>query len=59
MFGVTCTVDFSDVIKMENEVISANVEQEKADAENMENVSRETTETANESEVNDDESNGN
>ena len=59
MFGVDCSVDFSDVIKMENEVIAANVEQEKTDAENAENVSRETNETANESEVNDDETNGN
>lgn len=44
MFGYDISVDFSELIKKENEVIESNIQQELNEAEN-ENVSRETTET--------------
>lgn len=42
VFGADITVDFSKLIKEENEVIKANIEKQKAEAETAENVSRET-----------------
>lgn len=42
MFGADITVDFSKLIKEENEVIKANIEKQKAEAETDKNVSRET-----------------
>ena len=62
MFGYNIAVDYSDLLKKENEIIDSNVKEEIAEAEEKENaaenVSRETTET-NESEVNEnDESTG-
>ena len=62
MFGYDISVDYSDLLKKENEIIDSNVKEEIAEAEEKENaaenVSRETTET-NESEVNEnDESTG-
>lgn len=56
VFGLNMTVDFSDLIKQENEVIESNIKQEINEAEN-ENVSRETideTETTEETESDND-----
>lgn len=55
VFGLKISVDFSELIKKENEIIDSNVKEEVAEAEqkevaaeNEENVSRETSEEVNE-----------
>lgn len=53
VFGTNVSVDFSELIKKENEVIDANIEQQKADAKENESVSRETkTKDVNKDETN-------
>ena len=51
MFGYNVSVDYSELLKKENEVIDSNVQEEINEAETGDNVSRETTE----SEVNENE----
>lgn len=49
-FGLSVSVDFSELIKKENKIIDSNVQEEVNEAKNSENVSRETTETETETE---------
>lgn len=63
VFGLNVSVDFSDLIKQENEVIQANIDEQKAAAEIADNTdSIDSTEnentSVNESELNEDEKTG-
>lgn len=56
MFGYNISVDYSDLLKKENEIIDSNVKEEIAEADAAENVSRETiTETEESKEVSENE----
>ncbi len=59
VFGYNVSVDYSELIKQENKIIESNVQQEINEAKpETENVSRETNETTESAEVNENDSGG-
>lgn len=59
VFGLNVSVDFSDLIKQENEVIQANIDEQKAAAETADSIDNNNVNTSeNESELNNDEKTG-